>query len=346
MNPEQIETGAVNLANKINLLNPYKCHTRFLGGEPTLVKNLSGVMTSFHETLTAKKISCCLQTNMSRSYEYYEDLYARLYDSCRHKQVNYSIQSGVYTEYTEVSEFSAKLEKLRRRFPKLSLSVKFIADETNYDEVNRLFHRFQDKGFKADFYPNMGNIFSLNQDLSKEDADVLNKTSLSPEQLLKFKPTRIWRPGQSLEVRFEDDSIMYFKNYNQLLIYAGLENLVFKNDYCSAGFNSVRIEPDGSVYRAQAPCIKLPESRLGSVIDGFEFNDRVLKCSVPIGCNCMNRLYSGGEYPSYMTKDYVSRHRYPDINGMNLALSKLARLLQKSRNFKNRLKRKLLNGIH
>lgn len=345
LKPGQIAAGAVNLANKINTLNPYKCHTRFLGGEPTLIKNLSQVIISFHETLTAKDISCCLQTNLARSYEYYEDLYTKLYTSCKDKKVSYSIQSGIYPEFTNLDEFTRKLELLRTKFPKLNLSVKFVADETNYDEMNKLFDMFKDKGFKVDFYPNMGNIFNLNQDLSKEDENVLNQSSLSKEQLLKFKPTKIWRSGQSLEVKFDDNSIMYFRNYNQLLIYLGLDSLVFKNEYCSAGFNSVRVEPDGSVYRSQAPCIKLPESRLGSVIDGFEFNDKVLKCTVPIGCNCMNKLYSGKEYPKYMTKDYVSKYRHPDISGISLLISNLARLPQKSQQIQRSLKRKFLSNM-
>jgi MoaA/NifB/PqqE/SkfB family radical SAM enzyme len=341
---EQIAAGAVNLADKINTLNPYKCHTRFLGGEPTMIKNLSQVMISFHETLTAKNISCCLQTNMARSYDYYEDLLTKLYASCKDKKVSYSMQSGVYPEFTKLNEFTGKLKRLHKKFPQLTLSVKFIADETNYDEMNNMFHMFKNQGFNVDFYPNMGNIFDLNQDLSKEDANVLNQSALPVEQLLKFKPTRIWRPSQSLEVKFEDNSIMYFKNYNQLLIYMGLNSLVFDNQYCSAGFNSVRVEPDGSVYRSQAPCIKLTKSRMGSVIDGFEFNDKVLKCNVPIGCNCMNKLYSGSEYPEYMTKDYLSQYRYPDISGMNLFMSRLARIPQKSRRIQQRLKMKFLNN--
>lgn len=344
LTPAQIKAGAVNLAKKINTLNPYKCHTRFLGGEPTLIKNLSEVIISFHETLFAKMIGCCLQTNLARSGDYFEELLTELYSSCRGKQVNYSIQSGVYEE-TDLKEFTDKLTRLRKKFPRLTLSVKFIADKTNYDEANKLFHIFKAKKINVDFYPNMGNIFDLNPDLSKEDANVLNQSSLPVEKLLKFRPTKIWKPGQSLEVKFEDDSVMYFKNYNQLLIYMGLDKLVFNDKYCSAGFNSVRVEPDGSVYRSQAPCIKLKESRLGSVIDGFEFNAKVLKCAVPIGCNCMNKLYSGTEYPEYMTKDYLSKHRYPDISGKNLFIAKVASLPKSSMELPGRLKRKLLGDV-
>ena len=75
----------------------------------------------------------------------------------------------------------------------------------------------------------------------------------------------------------------------------------------------MRVEPDGSVYRSQAPCIRIPKSRLGSVLEGFDFYQDIMKCPVPIGCNCMSKLYSGSEYPAYITRDCLKKFVRPDL---------------------------------
>lgn len=319
LSSEEIDIGLTNLANKINELSPGKCHTRFLGGEPTLVHNLAEKINTFHERLNSKQIGFCLQTNLSQPYEYYEDMFSLFYSSCKNKVMRYTVQTTFFPEFAEYNEFLDKLERLGKKFPRLHLSVKFVADSTNYEEINALYNQFKAmKRFAVDFYPNMANIFNLDQDLSTEQENVLNQSMLTKEQLLKEEPTKTWKKGQSLEVKFTDGDILYFRNYNHLLVYLGLENLIFKDHYCSAGFNSVRVEPDGSVYRSQAPCIKLPESKLGSVINGFEFNEKVEKCNVPIGCNCMNRLYSGISYPEYLNKNYINTHKDPDIKNYSI----------------------------
>ncbi len=322
LTPEQIEQGAINLAKKINTLNPKKCHTRFLGGEPTLIPDLTEKIIKFHETLNAKNISCCIQTNLSQSAEFYAEMLEKLYSSCKDKNVVYSVQTSFYPDFSNFNEYLSKLKILRENFGEKLLLVKFVADDSNYDEINSYYEKIKAEGFSVDFYPNMANLYNLKGSTDFDNSN-LDKTTL-----LKEQPTKTFKKGQSLEVKFEDDSILYFKNYNQFMIYQGIDNVIFEKNYCSAGFNSIRVEADGSVYRSAAACIKEEKSRLGSITDGFEFYNNIEKCTTSLCCNCFDRLYTGIDYPDFMDRKYLNKYIYPDFS------SKIKTFLYKIKQFK------------
>ncbi len=290
---EQIGEGLVVLAEKMNTLKPAFSSLRLLGGEPTLVDHLAEKTAAFLEVLKSDRTSLCLQTNLSQSAEYYLHFIEVFYSLTEAGSLFLHLQTAFYPDFADADEFMEKLRLIKSRFPLVQLNVKLILDDSNYDSMKVLSDEFATKGIEVDLYPNMANIYDLASDLSTESVDVLNQSMLCREQLLKEEPGSNWKSGLNIEVKYDDGSFLYFKNYNHLLVYAGLENLVFDDYYCSAGHTSARIEPDGTVYRSQAPCIRIPDSILGNILGGFAFYDRMKKCPVSIGCNCMSRLYTG-----------------------------------------------------